>query len=249
MTSLYIGCMAVALCAQTPEYGYDVASIKPSGMGTNNSRIAPGPQGGMRAQNVTTLQLLTFAYDVRDYQFVSVPGWAKSDRFDVSFTPDTPEAAPDAAMGREKMEGLFNRQRLRTRAVLRDRFGLVVVLESREMPVYGLTLAKGGHKLKKTETESDGPRMQNNGTQLTGLSVYLSMLTNSLASIIGRPVVNETGLDGPFDFKMAWTAENDPAGGASIFTAIQEQLGLKLESRKGPVAVFVIEKMQKPSEN
>ena len=117
------------------------------------------------------------------------------------------------------------------------------------MPVYGLTLAKGGHKLKKTETESDGPRMQNNGTQLTGLSVYLSMLTNSLASIIGRPVVNETGLDGPFDFKMAWTAENDPAGGASIFTAIQEQLGLKLESRKGPVAVFVIEKMQKPSEN
>ncbi len=198
------------------------------------------------------MQLLTFAYDVRDYQFLDAPGWVKSDRFDVSFTPDSPEVTPQPGMGRDKMEAMFNRQRQRLRAVLRDRMALALRPETREMPIYALVQAKGGHKLKASSPDAKGPGMQSNNTRMTGDAIYLPMLTNSLASMLGRPVVNETGLDGPFDFKMEWAPESQPeaaAAGPSLFTAIQEQLGLKLESRKGPAKVFVIEKIQKPSEN
>lgn len=78
---------------------------------------------------------------------------------------------------------------------------------------------------------------------------YIKGLTETLSNVLGRPVTNETGLDGPYDYKLEWTPEGSDAGGPSIFTALTEQLGLRLESKKGPVQVFVIEKIEKPSEN
>ena len=91
---------------------------------------------------------------------------------------------------------------------------------------------------------------------MTGSAVYMDALTDNLAWLLDRYVVNNTGLDGPFDFKLEWTGDEAPTGAAeratpspSIFTSLTEQLGLKVESQKGPVPVYVIEKIEKPGEN
>jgi len=147
---------------------------------------------------------------------------------------------------------VFNRHRQRMQAVLRDRLGLVLRAETKDLPVYALTVAKGGHKLAPPTERGFGMRTGRDRIAASGASI--KQLTDSLSSLLGRPVINETGLEGPFDFNLQWTPDAQLAtpgenAGASIFAAIQEQLGLKLESKKGPVSVFVVEKIEKPSEN
>jgi uncharacterized protein (TIGR03435 family) len=139
-------------------------------------------------------------------------------------------------------------------------------VETKELPVYALTVAKNGHKLAPPANSGQGPHLSVNRSQITGTGAYLRMVTDALSGLLSRHVINETGLDGPYDFKLEWTTDSsvqlagklprpgEPAhaedvGGTSIFTALQEQLGLKLESKKGPVPVFVIEKLEKPTEN
>jgi uncharacterized protein (TIGR03435 family) len=257
---LVIGVLRAQTLPPPPSYMYEVVSIKPSAPGEQGSRTGPGPQGGIRMQNVTAMNMLTFAYDVRTYQFAGAPGWLQSDRFDVSFTPDKAEIAPAPGMGRPQLEGWMNRNRQRLQAVLRDRFGLVLRAETHELPVYALVVAKNGPKL----TPAADPKAMNmtaNRGKMEGKAVYLKTLTDSLSGLLGRHVTNETGLDGPYDFKLEWTPDapvqppqpGEPAeladAGTSIFTALTEQLGLKLESKKGPVPVFVIERITKPTEN
>lgn len=258
VTPLVIGMLRAQTLPPAPAHTYEVVSIRPSAPGDPNSRLGPGPQGGMRTQNTTVMQLLTFAYDLREYQFANVPGWVTSSRFDVTFTPDKPEAAPGPGMPREQMEGMFNRHRQRMQAVLRDRFSLVLRAETKELPMYSLTIAKGGAKLAPPATPGAGPHTSVSRGQITGTGAYVKMLTDALSSLLGRAVTNDTGLDGPFDFKVQWTpdpaAPGEPShtedtSGTSIFAAVQEQLGLKLDSKKGPVPVFVVERIEKPTEN
>ncbi|HTA46683.1 MAG TPA: TIGR03435 family protein [Bryobacteraceae bacterium] len=250
--------------AQTPPpapvYTYDVVSIHPSAPGQTNSRIGPGPQGGLRAQNTPVMALLTFAYDVRGFQFVDVPSWVWNDHFDVSFTPDKSEKLPEPGTARSDMDAFFGRTRQRLQAVLRDRFGVVLRAETRTMPVYALTISKSGYKLTAGDV-AVFPSVNANERQATAKSASMKMLADLLSSELDRPVVNETGLDGIYDFKLEWTPEIDPAppaandgpaaagGGPSIFTALSEQLGLRLESKRAPARVYVIEKIEKPSEN
>ncbi len=153
----------------------------------------------------------------------------------------------------------MSRQKQRTQAVLRDRFSLILRAETHELPIYALILAKGGHKLSRPAEANRGPLLQGRGTQLTAIGATVKMLADYLSGVLGRPVTNDTGLDGPFDFKLEWTpdtpAQHSPdepvsaTGGPSIFTALTEQLGLRLDSRRGPVPVYVIEKIEKPGEN
>jgi uncharacterized protein (TIGR03435 family) len=260
-TPVVIGVLRAQTLPPPPAYGYEVASIKPSAPGDMSSRFGPGPQGGMRAQNITVAQLLTFAYDVREYQFVSVPGWVTSDRFDVSFTPDRPEAAPSPGMSRRQLEGAFNRNRQRMQAVLRDRFNLLLRAETRELPIYALTTARNGPKLTPT-ADPQAMHLSVTRGKVTATAVDLTMLANNLSGLLGRYVANQTGLDGAYDFAIEWTPDS-PAQpkqpgmpveaaadtGPSIFTALTEQLGLKLESKKGLVPVYVVERISKPTEN
>jgi uncharacterized protein (TIGR03435 family) len=115
-------------------------------------------------------------------------------------------------------------------------------------------VAKGGHKLSPPTVENHGVFLQARGTQLTasGPGATMKMLADQLSITLGHPVSNETGLDGLYNFKLEW-APDPPAvsatDGPSIFTALTEQLGLRLESKKGPVPVYVIEKIEKPGEN
>jgi uncharacterized protein (TIGR03435 family) len=250
-----------------PAYKYDVVSIRRSAPGEQNSGFGPGAQGGLKARNDTAMQLLTFAYDARDYQFLGAPGWAQSERFEINLTPDQSEVVPGPGVARAQLEGWVNRNRQRMQAVLHDRFGLVLRMETRELPVYALTVAKNGHKLATPADPAQGPSMNiNNRQQIMAKSATLKMLTDSLSMLLGRFVRDETGLDGAYDFKVEFARDSSiqlpgplprpdepapatDAGRPSIFTALTEQLGLRLESKRGPVPVFVIEKIERPTEN
>ena len=242
-----------------PAYKYEVVSIRKAAPGEMNSGFSPGAQGGMRARNVTAIQVLSFSYAARDYQFVGAPGWAQSERFEISFTPDRSEIDPDRDPWPAAVDGWVVRQRQRMQAVLHDRFNLALREETRELPIYVLTVAKSGHKLAAPAHPERGQNTNvNGGRQITGANATVKALAELLSMVLGRPVHNETGLDGQYDFKMDWMPDSaqplpasepgDP-GRSSIFTAITEQLGLRLESKKGPVPVFVIEKIEKPGKN
>jgi uncharacterized protein (TIGR03435 family) len=266
IAGLAAGVCAIAQAPPEPKYGYEVVSIKKSDPAARGSRIEPGPQGGLRTTNTGLMMLLTMAYDVRDYQIIDAPGWARSEGFDISFTPDKPEALPKPGEGGvQEVETMMVRQRQRMQAILRDRFGLKLRMETRELPIYELTVAKGGVKLQAPQA-GKGPLMGSNSGkgELTGLGVNMRMLTNALSDLLKRPVTDRTGFEGAFDMKLQWKPDslvgNVPGGaageappteieGASIFTAVTEQLGLKLESKRGPVTVYVVEKAERRSEN
>ncbi len=260
----------VILPAQEPRsqaaYTYEVASIHPAAPGQMNSGFSPGAQGGMRARNVTAVQALTFAYSIQDYQLVGAPGWADRERFEISFTPDRSEIIPGRETPRPAMDGWLERQRQRLQAVLRDRFSVALREETRELPIYVLTVAKNGHKLVSPAHPERTQSMNiNGGQQIVATTATMKSLAQALSMVLGRPVHDDTGLDGAYDFRMDWARDSTTMPGRptspeeaataaepvrpSIFTAITEQLGLRLDSRKGPVPVFVIEKIERPSEN
>jgi uncharacterized protein (TIGR03435 family) len=172
----------------------------------------------------------------------------------VKFTPDRPEKAPDHRMPRAELQAIFKRNRQRMQAVLRDRFGLVLRAETRELPILALTVDRGGLKMKPASATAK-TFMSTNRTKMTGSAVNMTMLTAGLAQLVGRYVVDETGLDGLYDVELDWTKElaeatsDDLTASASLYTLITEQLGLKFVAKRGPVPVFVVEKVEKPTEN
>jgi uncharacterized protein (TIGR03435 family) len=160
--------------------------------------------------------------------------------------------------------------RQRTRSLLAERFQLTIHRASKDMAVYALVTAKGGAKLKAAGSEA-GNRQQMRGRpgHLTAENLGLDSLANHLSRLLSRPVLDRTGLSGRFNFQLEWTPDGeieggprapgqsekaasvgapDPAG-PSLFTALQEQLGLKLESTRGPGEMLVIDRAEKPSEN
>jgi uncharacterized protein (TIGR03435 family) len=221
----------------------------------------------MIARNVTAIQVLSFAYAAQDYQFTGAPGWAHPERFEISFTTDQSEIVPGQDTTREALNGWLLRQRSRMQAVLRDRFNLVVRAETRELSIYGLTVAKSGHKLTAPAHPERSQSISINGRQqIVATTAAMKALAESLAQLLGRPVRDETGMDGVYDFRVdrepdstlplaRSVARSDESASASapergsIFTALTEKLGLRLESKKGPVPVYVIEKIDRPSEN
>jgi bla regulator protein blaR1 len=249
LTPLTVGMLRAQTLPPPSKYKFEVASIKSGDPSSQRSQIAPGPQGGLRTVNTTVMTLLSFAYDLREFQLAGGPEWIRSAPWNITATPDTPEEAPSPSMSREKMEAGFKRQGQRMQALLADRFGLVMRIEDREMPVYILRIGKDGHKLSPSKDE--GPNMRTNQDRIEATGADVPMLVRALSGRLGRPVLDETGLSGAFTFKMQWTPETSQAeaAGASIFTAVQEQLGLKLESKRAKAPVYVIEKIEKPTEN
>ena len=213
-------------------------------------------------------RMITFAYDVRDYQVSGGPGWVGTERFDVRAKSE--RAAADAPQDPGKMtdnqrKTLQEQMRERLRALLADRFQLMVHKETKEESVYALVVSKTGSKLQ--EKKELGPRqgMSMGRGRLQGMAAPVEMLVQTLSNALERQVVDKTGLAGKYDFVLEWTPDvtdaraqgfgdgiTSPApapGGPTIFTALQEQLGLRLESQKGPVENIVIDRAEKPSEN
>ena len=270
---------AVGLAGQTgtAPLSFEVASIKPSGPDDHRTMIQMQPGGGLRTTGSTLKMLLTLAYDVREFQISGGPGWINTDRYDImaksasSPASDNPPDDP-RKMTEEQRKTLADQMRERLRAMLADRFQLALHRETKEQSVYALVVAKGGSKLQESDAkEGTGPRgmMRMGRGQISGQAIQLEMVTRMLSSQLGRPVIDRTGLKGNFDVKLEWTPDPGQSGGPfgggpppgadappppdpngpSLFTALQEQLGLRLESQKGPVEMLVIDKVEKPSEN
>ncbi len=255
-----LGILRAQTLPAAPALTYDAVSIHKTAPGTTNIHFSPGPQGGLRTLNTSAVKLIAHAYNVEDYQVLDAPGWASSQGFDVTFTPDKSEPPLGDSPSLKQLEGMMQRNGERMKAVLHDRFGLVLRSETRELPIYNLVQAKGGHKLSSHDPSKRGPSMNLNGNgpgkdmQLIGVDITPKYLAQSLANMLHRPVVDETHLDGQYDFRASFTpdmeaTQSDVTSGGSLFTSLTDQLGLKLESARGPVQVYVIEKIEQPSEN
>ena len=237
-----IGILRAQTLPPAPEYKFEVASIRPSKSADPTNRLGPGPQGGLRGENVTTGQLIAFAYGVRPFQIPearvgSVRIGSTSPRRPINPKHRRRQAAPG-----DKLDSFSGRVRQRVQALLIERFGLVLRAEIREMPVYSLVVAKGGHKLPKT-SDDKAPNMSTNPMHLKGTAANMQMVSFALAGLLHRPVVDETGLTGLYDLSMEFTMEPEPGdpvepkgGGPSIFAAIQDQLGLKLRIEESACA-------------
>jgi len=254
-----VAILVQAVTAQTmpsPAYKFEVISIKSTKNTAQNTRIAPGPNGGIRTQNTNVMMLLAFAYNCPEFQFVNAPSWTHSDAFDITATPDHPEEAPGPKPSRSAMQDLVDRQRQRMQSLLIERFGLVLRRETREMPIYALTVDKGGVKITESPEGPTSLQMPTGRPRLLGKGVSMPMLAGTLSNVLLRPIVDETGLKGRYDLQLEWSPDSSPNPdgaqsdlGPSLFTAIREQAGLRLESKKGPGPVFVIDKISKPDEN
>lgn len=300
--------LAVTMAAQTPPApAFDVVSVKRNTSG-GPMRVRNTP-GNFNAQNVPVRQLVRLAYQLQDFQIVGLPDWANTEQFDVDGKFDPAAAAPVSGP-----PPVVPPMLARVQALLRDRFGMVARMETREMPILALKVARSdgrlGPQLKPSTVDCaainaargrgpvegrggpppegrggpppsergggpppEGPfggpppvcggrggfgELLINGLPVAQFVTQLSQLTNSV-------VVDRTGLTGGYDINLKWTPTPDqlppgppPPGaelppidpdGPTLFTALQEQLGLKLDAERGPVQVLVVEKLQRPAEN
>jgi uncharacterized protein (TIGR03435 family) len=240
---------------------FEVAAIKPNKSGGGGSRSS---FDGIRltATNISVKSLIQYdAYGIPAPQILGGPNWLASDRFDIEAKVDDALVAEMAKLDREQRNQM---ERKMVQQLLADRFKLAVHHETKELPVYALVVAKGGPKLtaskdpdKGTSTSSNNGRLTTKGSTMEKLA---ETLTANLARELGRVVIDKTGIEGRYDLALTWSPENNSAAmmnasneasppGPSIFTALQEQLGLKLESSKGPVQTLVIDHIEQPSEN
>jgi uncharacterized protein (TIGR03435 family) len=138
------------------------------------------------------------------------------------------------------------------RSLLAERFQLRLRQELRQMPVYALVVDQGGHKLTPARTTSGGTHVgHSNGNRTLRIEGHsMKGITEAIGNFLDRPLIDETGLQGPFDFQLTFTEKLDSDSTApTIFKAVREQLGLRLEAKRGQVATYVIEKLERPSEN
>jgi uncharacterized protein (TIGR03435 family) len=221
---------------------FEVASIRPhAGEVTQVAVFISGPQVRIVAYGLTGL--IMDAFHRQRYQISGLQGWMDSDRYDIVANAPTEDAPTSANV--ETM----------VRALLVERFGLKFHLEKRESPVYALVVGKSGPKLKESTADHLSVTVRSaRSNQLTVAKATMDLLAIQLSSSVDRPVFDKTGLRGFYDVTLDWTSDygGPPAAdpnGVDIFTALQEQLGLKLEPQKAPIEMLVIDHAQRPSEN
>lgn len=237
---------SVAVSAQDPSgLRFDAASIRKntSGSGVSGGQVN---NGQLQATNISFSWLLRTAYGVQESQIVGGTDWTQTERWDVMARAEHPQP--------KQFE-------TRLRNLLADRFRLVAHQETREMPVYALMQVRAsqlGPKLTRTTVDCSKPDQfcgtERGGTSLRSVGESMARLASLLSPPAGRIVIDKTGLAGVYGFELAWTSDaqrpprpNDD--GASIFTALQEQLGLKLDAQRGPVDVVVIDRVERPTED
>jgi bla regulator protein blaR1 len=246
---------------------FEVASIKPNKSGEPNVSLMFTPNG-FDATNAPVREVIQLAYQVQEYQVSGGPSWINSDRYDI-------EAKVDSSAAEQLRQLDMDQHRLMLRPLLEDRFQLRVHQETKELPIYALVVGKNGpklHEAKPDDTYPDGikgpdgvghPGLMRMGPGgITAQGLPMATIVRLLSQHLGRTVLDKTGLTGNYDLELHWTPDNIPASmigpdgkpmpdpsGPSIFTAIQEQLGLKLESQKGPDQVLVIDRVERPSAN
>ena len=215
---------------------------------------------GYEAQNATVRFLIASAYDIKENSITGGPDWLTSDHYDV-IAKVTGSGAAQPSFSSEQ------RRRMQ-QALLAERFHLVAHAETKDAPAFELVLAKGGPKFREAIPNDpfaagvvaiDGrpypgfPMLVAAG-KLIGQGVAIPALSDFLAQLVRRPVIDKTGLTGKYDISLEWAPDNTPpdselASRPVIFTALQEQLGLRLQATTAPAATLVIDSIQRPSEN
>jgi len=241
---------------------FEIASVKPASPDTRGVIMRFTPGGGVRVVNGSMKQIILLAYNMEKFQISGGPGWVDTERFDII------GKAPGRQADGDQPEPTAEQQqqaRQRLQSLLVDRFHLTIHRETREAPIFVLVVSKKGPKLRQSEQGFDG--ISGRPGQLTGEKVPMPVLASVLSGILGRPVLDQTGLVGTYAFKLEWTPDSggsnpiatekaeaagvpatDPSG-PSLFNAIQEQLGLRLEPQKGPVSFILIDQVERPSAN
>jgi uncharacterized protein (TIGR03435 family) len=232
---------------------FDVVTIKPSRPDATSwgTRV----QGGnVSALNMTLTDLLKFVYDLHGNQFIGAPAWSTAERYDIAGKADA-EGQPNA-----------DQFKVMLRKLLADRFHLAFHKEQRELPVYTVSVAKGGAKISKNDgkNETTGVIFRGPGSVLlndVSMDDFCKMLQTAA---LDRPVVNQTGFAGRYDFSLVWTPDqlqiaipnpNALAPGdkadvpPDLYTATQQQLGLKIDAARLRIEVLVVDEVEKPSEN
>lgn len=222
---------------------FEVASVKPNNSGDRVVVFEIRPGGRFVASNVPLTFFLRAAYRLQPWQIVDAPSWADSERFDVAAASDRELEEPAMRPG-----GEFAPVQLMLQSLLADRFNLRAHLEERQTQVFALVRDEraGATKLipgKPCDTDC-GMSRRPGGLKARG---PLSALAGFLSEVTGRLVTDATGLAGTFDIDLRWSADPNAIDGISIFTALQDQLGLRLETRKGPVSMLVIESVNRPT--
>jgi len=221
---------------------YEAAFVKLNTSGSG-SRSSNGSRGQIVMTNQTLKRLIERAYGVKPFQ-VTGPGWMETVCFDIvaKYPPDT----------------RYEDRPLMLRTLLEDRFKLAVHRESKDMPGYALVVAKGGFKLKPVEpaggsgTDHNGGRVET----MTAKKTSMAELAELVGRFLGETVVDKTGIEGVYDFALRWTKDDldpngtDAASAPTLFIALQETLGLRLQPQKVPVEIVVVDHVERvPTEN
>jgi uncharacterized protein (TIGR03435 family) len=234
---------------------FEVASIKQNTSGDRWESVSKPAGGRFTVKNATVAWLVRTAYRVEPFQVTGLPPWASSERYDVVAKAADPDATLDQM-----------RQMLQT--LLAARFQMSSHREMKPQPVFALVVAKNGPKLARAKTDTctdstmarpcGGFRIANRSS-MWGDTVTVKQLAGELTYMMQRMVLDKTGIQGLYDIKITWTPEHfGPEPGAEVkpdeanatlFTSIQEQLGLKLQSEKAPVETIVVYRVSRPVEN
>jgi uncharacterized protein (TIGR03435 family) len=229
---------------------FEVATIKPTLPGTQGGGLGPSPGGRFTAHNITLGSLIGFAYGLNRNRIENAPAWLDTDRFDIAAKADM-AGTPNKAQVAEMLQKL-----------LADRLSLRFHHEKKERTVYALTVQNSGSRLTPTTSDPNaqspgGMTRQPGHWHVTALNVDMETFAAGLqGNVLDQPVIDQTGLSGRFDITLDW-APNEVANPVpdndssfpDLFTALKNQLGLKLESTKGLIDILVIDHVEKPSEN
>jgi uncharacterized protein (TIGR03435 family) len=245
---------ALAPMTVDANHSFEVATIRPSNPESRDKAIM------VRGRHFSTLNtslsnLIAFAYGLNPQQILKGPAWVESDKYDI-------EAVPDG-------QGTTSSEQWKTMIakLLADRFQLKFHRETKELSVYALLVAKRGPKLKESAGDPKGLPVlafRSLGDMLVRNATMTDFAGVMQGSVLDRPVVDQTGLEGRFDFELKWAADesqfgglgvrlpppgNNPDAAPGLFTAIQQELGLRFDSTKASVGVFVIDQVERPSPN
>jgi uncharacterized protein (TIGR03435 family) len=225
---------------------FEVATIKPAAPSPDgHTHINYPPDNRFSASNITLVALMQWAYGMPEKQILDGPSWLGSARFDIQAKSDLGDQIKNLTS--EQGDELKRRM---VQGLLADRFHLKVHEETRTLPAYDLVLAKGGSKLQPSQ--SHGRSIGTGRNHFDGEGLTATLIAQELSKIAGRVVVDKTSLDGRYDFKLRWTPDDAVTADSEVptlFPAIQEQLGLKLEPAKEPVPVLVIDHVEPPTAN
>jgi uncharacterized protein (TIGR03435 family) len=235
----------LATMARDADPAFEVATIKPADPDDHNQGFRlKGHRISIESNTVTSL--ICFAYSIQKTQIINAPKWFSEQPWNIDGIPDI-EGAPNWHQYRRMLQKL-----------LTTRFGLVMHHDKRELSVYALTVAKGGAKLEKSKSDPDAlPDSSGHGMGAAQMMKFTNDSMTDFAQVLqlmeDRPVVDQTNLSGRYDFTLRWTpdvmqaAPTDSAPG--LFTAVQEQLGLKIQAARAPTDVFVIDAATQPTQN